>query len=264
MRPLLTAITLAVAAITGAAVAAAMLMTWQGLATIGNHVARAVWLLPALIALHLFQLLLAGLSWRAVLARIHVPCALPGRRRFYRLRIIREGIDSLLPVAQVGGEIIGARLLAQAGITGGMAAASVVVDVTVELITHLIFLLCGLAVVALLAPAQDMLRWTTITVIAGLTAAGLVLAQRFGGLRLIELFMARLASRWPAMTALTSLAGLHDATARLYRQPGPILRSLGLHQIAWFLGTIETWSVLHALAAVSGADPASVYPPAQP
>ena len=36
---------------------------------------------------------------------------------FYRLRLVREGIDSLLPVAQVGGELVGAQLLARTGMS---------------------------------------------------------------------------------------------------------------------------------------------------
>ncbi len=65
--------------------------------------------MPALVALHLTQLLISARAWQILL---------PGPARLalcFRLRVVREGIDSLLPVAQIGGEVVGARLLAAGG-----------------------------------------------------------------------------------------------------------------------------------------------------
>ena len=242
---------LVVTAVAASAVLAAMFLTWNSIVAVGSDLSRALWLLPLLVALQLFQLCLAGIAWRAL-----CPASRLTWPMFYRLRIVREGIDSLLPVAQVGGEIIGARLLAQRGMAGSLAGASVVVDVTVELLTHVVFLICGLAVVAVLSPAEGM-QFFTLAAVAGLTAVGLLLAQRLGGLRLIEVLLVRLASHWPALAAMSSLAGLHDATLRLYRQPSPMLRCIGLHQAAWFLGSLETWAVLHVLG--TGASPLQAF-----
>ena len=115
----------------------------RGLLAIGFGALHALWLLPALVALHLLQLLLSARAWRWIL-----PQDLP-LRRLFRLRIIREGIDSLLPVAQVGGEVVGAHLLARDSAASlAQAGASVVVDVTLEFLTQLVFLLAGVAALA--------------------------------------------------------------------------------------------------------------------
>jgi putative membrane protein len=223
----------------------AVLSAWRTIEVAGADTLNALWLLPALIALHLTQLLISAHAWRALLPE--PPASLP---TFYRLRVVREGIDSLLPVAQVGGELVGAQLLARCGTTLAEAAASVVVDVTIEFLTQLIFLLMGLATWAILAPEGGRGAWLGTGLLA-LAAVALVMAQRFGLLRLVEALVRQIALRFPAL-ADVSLDGLHAATVRLYRRRGPMMTSSLLHLLAWILGTVETWAVLHTLGLDAG------------
>jgi hypothetical protein len=120
--------------------------TWSDIRSALEHADRALWTVPVLVALHLVQLLLSSISWRILFTSM----ARPGLATFYRLRLIREGIDSLLPVAQIGGEVIGARLLTATGIPAAVAGASVVVDLTIELVGQIVFLLVGLSAFAFL------------------------------------------------------------------------------------------------------------------
>jgi putative membrane protein len=166
---------------------------------------------------------------------------------FYRLRIIREGIDSLLPVAQIGGEIVGARLLSQYGVALSRAGASVIVDVTIEFLTQVVFLLAGLCTLVWLS--HEAAGWGTWmgAVLAGVGAtAALLLAQRFGVLSAMEALMRGIARRWPALAG-TSLDGLHAAALGFYRRPMALMQCVSLHLLAWALGSIETWAILNAL-----------------
>ena len=216
----------------------AVFATGGGLLAAGADAWRTLWLLPALVALHLFQLLLSARAWGWLVPhRLKLPL-------LYRLRIIREGIDSLLPVAQVGGEVVGARLLARAGPPLPEAAASVVVDVTVEFLTQLVFLASGVALLAAVSRAGAWQGWAGATLLTAAAAAALLAAQRFGLLRAMEALARQIAARWP--TAGT-LAGLNDAAATMYRRRGPLAASFALHLLAWLLGTIESWAVLHTL-----------------
>lgn len=229
----------------------AVLGAWQTVVAAGSNALGALWLVPALMVLHLVQLLLSSTGWRQLL----IPPA-PGWLCIYRLRLVREGVDSLLPVAQVGGEVVGAQLLARqlphgvGLLPSATAAASVVVDVTIEFLTQLLFLLCGLAALAIRPGATTTSAWAGWVGVALLaaTAAALLLAQRLGVLRLVEALARQIAIRWPALVGV-SLDGLHDAAARLYRRRGPVLRATALHLVAWALGTLETWIVLHAVGA---------------
>ncbi len=223
----------------------AVLSAWQTIVTAGTETVHVLWLLPALVALHLLQLLLSAQAWRMLL-----PDPPAGWVLFHRLRLVREGIDSLLPVAQVGGEVVGAQLLARAGLKLGLAAASVVVDVTLEFLSQVIFLMLGLALWSVAGPsigvAPSWGPWLGMGALAAAAAGVLVAAQIFGLLRLIEGLIKRIAARLPAM-ATVSLDGLHTYAIEIYRRRRPMTISYVLHLLAWMLGTIESWAVLHAL-----------------
>ncbi len=67
---------------------------------------------------------------------------------FFGLRVIREGVNGLLPVAQIGGHLVGARLLAKGGVPLGIAGASVAVDLTLEMLSQVVFTLLGVGLLA--------------------------------------------------------------------------------------------------------------------
>ena len=66
------------------------------------------------------------------------------------LRFVREAANALLPLAQIGGDFIGARCLALQGIRGTVAAASVIVDVLMQAVTQLVFAIVGLVLLVAL------------------------------------------------------------------------------------------------------------------
>ncbi|WP_428483498.1 lysylphosphatidylglycerol synthase domain-containing protein [Rhodopila sp.] len=218
--------------------------TWNGFSAALRQADRALWTLPVLVALHLVQLLFSSMAWRILFTWM----ARPGLATFYRLRLIREGIDSLLPVAQIGGEVIGARLLAATGIPAAVAGASVIVDLTLELIGQLIFLLAGLAALACLPGRTGWLLWLEVVAGAGLIVTAFMFAQRHGVLTVIEAAVRGLAKRFPALQS-TSIEGLHTATISFYNRRGLLPRSALIHAFSWSLGSVETWLVLQAAGA---------------
>ena len=216
----------------------AIFVTGRGVLAFGVEALGVLWLLPALVALHLLQLLISTQAWRLLLPKG------TRLRHLYRLRIIREGIDSLLPVAQVGGEVVGAQLLARDGSPLAKAAASVVVDVTVEFLSQLVFLLIGVAAMAALSSNGAWEEWSSVALLTAVTAGGLLAAQRFGVLRLVEALARQIEARWPAAG---SLVGMDADVSALYGRLGLVIQSAGLHLLAWLLGSLESWAVLRVL-----------------
>src|ERR1700726_4079980 len=96
------------------------------------------WLLPITL-FHLIPLLVSALSWRELLP----PTTPPDVTTVVWIRWIRESINSLLPVASIGGDIASVRLARLRGVPGTQAAASMVLDVTVGAATQLIFVMSG-------------------------------------------------------------------------------------------------------------------------
>ncbi len=71
-------------------------------------------------AYRVVPLSLYAISWRLLIA----PASRPRSSMLLRLRWIGESVNALLPVAQIGGDVARARLLAQQGAPGPIAAAS--------------------------------------------------------------------------------------------------------------------------------------------
>jgi hypothetical protein len=116
-----------------AAILGLALVVYLIIASGAEDVARAMllvgWGLAAITAFHLVPMFLSALSWRDLLPRSSRLDVLS----VTWIRWIRESINSLLPVAGVGGDVACARLAHLCGVPPKQAAASMVVDVTVGL-----------------------------------------------------------------------------------------------------------------------------------
>src|SRR5271165_38435 len=119
-------------AIAGLALAG-YLIVHHGVAAIGEALSAAGFAGLAAVSLwHLMSIVLCGLAWRALLGQS--PPA--GRFLFIWARWIRDGVGSVLAFLSISGELVAVRVLALHGLRPLMGGASVVVDVTAELLTQ--------------------------------------------------------------------------------------------------------------------------------
>jgi hypothetical protein len=102
---------------------------------------QAGWGILVVMAFHLVQMLFSALGWRAI-AGGSVPR--PSVGDFVLLRWVREGVNNLLPVAQVGGEFAVVALLRRRGVSLVQATAGTVCDLTMEMLTQILFTISGL------------------------------------------------------------------------------------------------------------------------
>jgi putative membrane protein len=190
---------------------------------------------------HLIQLFLSAWAWR-----VEIGAAIPLPRMF-TLRWIREGVNSLLPLAQIAGQLVAIRLLRGQGPSVALAGAATALDLTIEAIAQLIFTLLGLAILAALSAGQSGAPWIEAGLLSCLfLVIGLTLAQRLGLLKLIELAASRIGRIWPKLS-ITSLDGLHNELMRLQRDSNLLVRATGLHTLSWMFGAIEVWVALAAM-----------------
>ena len=183
----------------------------------------------------------AGLGWFVIFPKTDRPSLWD----CLTLRFVREGINTLLPVAQVGGDLVGARLLTRRGFGGGLAGASMFVDLMTQAVTQFLFTMAGLAALIWLTGDGPVVR----TVAGGLALAAPALAaffiiQRRGGHRLIQKLLSRFADGrdWRALGAVDVL---YDSLRRLYGAPARIGAGIGVHLVGWLIGTIEVYVALH-------------------
>ena len=191
--------------------------------------------------------ILCGLAWARILdGLVPAPAA-----ACLILRFVREGINVLLPVASVGGDVLGARLLTFWGVAGSLAAASVLADLLFQVGTLALFAGLGATLLSQLdgAEAARLADWTLRT----LAAAGCVLAaffalQRTGVVQVIEDRVSALGRHFVRETEARPepaqrIQGALDAVWAPGRR-GHLAQSLALHALAWLLGTVEIFVVL--------------------
>jgi putative membrane protein len=181
-----------------------------------------------------------GLAWWSLLrsvAAVRVGVALG-------LRTVREAINVLLPVASVGGDIVRARLLNFSGVAGGVAVASASVDLLLEVTAQALFAVIGVALLTQVAGGTEMVSWAAGGLgLAALAVGGFYAVQRFGGAIIVERALGTLARRWPTTTPGGGIR-LHESLQTIYADRPAIVVALSLHELAWLLGALETWSAL--------------------
>jgi glycosyltransferase 2 family protein len=220
--------------------AAAWLVAGLGLATwlvcnagapaVGEALRRAGWRgLAAVSAFHLIATALMGLAWA-------------GQRRssrrsiFLWARLVRDAGSEVLPLSQIGGSVLGARVLIACGVTRTVATATTVVDATLEFLAQIAYAVLGLVLLIRLMPSSALVAPLAIGLPLAIVAAlGLVVVQRHGSDGL-----SRLARRWGS--AVSSGGPAVQAEIReIHRSTGILFRSFLLHFAAWMFTAAEAW-----------------------
>jgi glycosyltransferase 2 family protein len=183
----------------------------------------------------------------------------PGLRFMLRMVWIRESVNSMLPVARIGGEVVTFRLMTRAGLRSSAAAASLVVDMQLTLISQLIFTLVGIAF--LLAQATPIERELGLKLLLGLAVLAPVLLV-FALIQHVRLFerLGRLLSRLSSRLTsgqISALAGpsvrIDQSISLIWRKRGVVLRYLFLWQTLQCLAvSFEIWLALYFLGARIG------------
>lgn len=233
-----------IAALAGLGLAVWLVVSY-GLDRILDLLCQAGWSgMAAVIAVHLVQLMMSAEAWRQV--------AGPRPRRltfggYCRLRWVRESVNNLLPVAQIGGPFAAVRLQQRQSVPLPAAIAGTVADLTMEVVTQIMFTILGLSLLLHGSGAHGLPDYVTgLVAVAVLVTAGFIGAQWFGLARVLEKALIRIGGRlgWAGMKQVD---GLHQALLRCYRRPRGMLLAVWWHGISWLLGGVEVCLALHFL-----------------
>ncbi len=223
----------------GLGLGALFLIVWRvGIGPVAAAMGRIGWGFLVLLAARGALVVLMGASWWVLGA------SRPDARlwRFAWARLIRDSASECLPLSQIGGFVLGARALTIAGVGGLFAGASTVVDVTLELVAQLFYLLLGLFLLWHLHPEFPLLR-PLLLGLALLTAGalGFLTLQARGG-SLIERASAKMLSNWSGAQAGTR--ALLAELALIHANRPAILAGTVLHLLSWLANGAEAWLIL--------------------
>ncbi len=188
---------------------------------------------------HVGVFVLMGAAWRALL-----PGAWPsGLAACIGSRMIRDAGSEALPLSQLGGYVLGTVALSRTGYSTALASASTMVDVTLEVVAQIVFVLSGLALLAS-HPAADSLVLTTLgglLVLAVLIGLFLAAQRRDGHSPFAERMRRRserIANGWEQLRA--QLRTIHA-------RPRALLACTFLHALCWFAIAAEAWFALNLM-----------------
>jgi len=191
--------------------------------------------------IHFALMAVMGIAWGALLPKKSLWISIWGR-------LVRDAGSEVLPLSQVGGYLLGARAIAFTGISGTVAAASTIVDVSLEFISQIAF--TGLALVWLihLKPNAPVAVPVAIGLAAAaILAAGLLASQR-RGFDLIDRLARALGRDWLERMVIGG-AALHSAIGEIYRRRSRLCASFSLHLVCWIAATVEIWLALRFAGA---------------
>jgi putative membrane protein len=198
----------------------------------------------AVCLIHLVLIALMGIAWWVLL---------PGTKPWAAIwaRLVRDSASEVLPVSQVGGYILGARALSVAGVSGSEAAASTIVDVSLEF-----FAICAYIAIALfwllqLDPHAQAARPVAIGLVVAIGLAGGFLIAQCRGFKVLDRFAGALGRGW-AQPVVAGVGSLHTAILRIYARPAGIWASFALHLVCWIAAAGEIWLALRFMGRPRG------------
>ena len=222
------------------------LSVWSGLDDVGNALASVGWGMLGVVLTRTATVSIAGAGWW-LLFPVGRPLPL---RTAVLLRFIREGINTLLPLTQVGGDIIGARLLTFWAVPSPRGAATIIVDVLMQAVTQ--FLFAAIGIMTLIALGTDTTAAGAAAAslaVAAPTLGGFYLAQRRAGHRILHFVFSRLQgdSNW---RLLGTVDAIYQNLSVIYAQRSGLAASGLVHMIGWLVGVAEVLIVLRCMGLV--------------
>jgi putative membrane protein len=216
------------------------LTVWSGADLVGQAIISAGWSTVVVLAARIAAVSAAGVGWWMLFP----PEWRPSMWACVLLRFVREATNALLPLAQIGGDFIGARCLALQGTKGTVAAASVIVDVLIQAATQLVFAIIGLVLLVALGGSELLVWPIAIGIAIAVPALGaFFLVQGERGQALARRLLGRVAPdrEWHVFGAIDNLFACLNS---FYSHRRRLIHSSLWHLGSWFVGAIEVWIVL--------------------
>ncbi|MDP6603628.1 MAG: lysylphosphatidylglycerol synthase domain-containing protein [Rhodospirillales bacterium] len=203
--------------------ALALVFAWQGIRPVAGRLGEAGWSLLWVCVFAPPVQLVGAEAWR----RLFPPDTRPGVWQTLAASWMGSAVNTLLPVATIGGEVVKARLVTIWHGSFLDAASTAVVDKTVQGILVLFWTLAGVVLFSVLVPDP--------AVLAGAAGIAAALALGIGGFVALQLgggvtFLARRAARWQSLSV--RIAAMHEGIRDVYRRPGSVVASCAYRVLA--------------------------------
>jgi len=225
-----------------------VLIASQELDAVVGLLATAGWGIAAAAAFKVAPIFFSARGWQILM---------PGRQRgdllFFMWAVwVREAVNALLPVARVGGQVVGVRLMIRHGLRATPSVAATVVDVTLG--SGILILVAAIGIALFRMRAED--QALSGPLLFGLAAAialaisFLVLQQLGIGKRMAGVARRRAGRRWRGF--IDSATRFDRALRVCWARRARCSYSTVWQFISWCLGGVEIWLLMQALGIEGG------------
>jgi len=212
---------------------------------------RIGWGFAAILAARGATVIVDCAAWYCLLPRAERPSF----ATMLPLRWIGESINTTLPAAQIGGDVVRARLLQQRVALPARGVASVAVDFCLSLFAQILFTLLGFVLLARLGPLAG---WWPAALSAALVPAFAVLSWEL----LVRRRLLAAAERWAERLGQDRLAlalrALGAALGLIATSRAKLALSLSLHLTSFIGHAGELWLTLYLMGISTGAAEATL------
>lgn len=221
-----------------------VLLIREGAGQVGSAITRAGWGLLGVTLYHLLQTLSDAAGWLVLVPKEHRVSLI----KSVFVHWIGESINNLLPTGRVGGDIVITRAAAIWGIPVKIATGVMIVDITIGIVTKVIYIVVAGVLLVAKTGRSDLTRPTLVAVITGtLAAAGFYLVQRLGIFRWAATLASRLAKSPGRNSFVQSGEALDQTIALVYAQRRGVAGCYFFWILSWFIASGEIWFSLWAL-----------------
>ena len=229
--------------------ALALVFAWQGVRPVAARLGEAGWSLLWVCVFAPPIQLVGAEAWR----RLFPPQSRPGVWPTLAASWMGSAVNTLLPVASIGGEVVKARLVTLWHGAFVDAASTTVVDKTVQGIVVLFWTVAGAVLLSVLVPDP--------AVLAGAVGIAAALALGIGGFVALQLgggvtFLARRTARWPSLSV--RIAAMHEGIRDVYGRPGSVVASCAYRVLADVVPIGEVLLAAHLMGHPLGIAEAAV------
>jgi len=221
------------------------LVAHADMAALFDVFARIGWGFAAILAARGATIIIDCAAWHCLLPRAERPSF----AALLMLRWIGESINTTLPAAQIGGEVVRARLLQRRVAGPAQGAASVVVDFCLSLFAQILFTLLGLI---LLIRLGDRAGWWPAAVSAALAPAFAIACWELLERRRLIGAAEGWAGRLGQHRLAAALAALGVALGLVTGGRAALVRSLAFHLASFIAHAGELWLTLSLMGLSTG------------
>jgi putative membrane protein len=208
-----------------------------------QHFVVLGWWAPLIFVPYAVSSAFDAAGWRATFVRFR-----PALWLLYLARLIGEAMNSLTPMAYLGGEPVKAFVLQRFGVPLTEGATSVILAKTALTIAQIAFVIVGVAMFLI----RRQTGLATLPTVAALVAAGagiaslLVVLQRRGLVAFVARTVRRVLPRAGLVGRLAERAPEIDERLRAFyaARPRAAAASVGLHFVGWVTGAAEVFAIM--------------------